>query len=289
MSYQPPPGPVPTFQVPPPPVPPAPPAPAKAPRRRGIIGVGVVLLLAGLVAGGVMFALSTKAVNDTVKKFARAPVGCTTTLQFEKKAVFTIFVETKGAALDVGGDCSGNGSSYDRAAGAPPTVSLSMVDSKDTAVALADSSSFSYDTGDYRGSAVQQVTIAQPGTYRLTVQSKDTDFAIAIGGDPEADARRMKYIGATAVAAGLLLGVLLMLIGLRRRTPPPPSGDDVGTWPPSGAPGTPAAPPAPPAPVAPMAPAPFQVPTTPPGTHAPGSPLPPPPPPGAPGGWGSTR
>jgi hypothetical protein len=249
-----------------------------------------MLLLAGLVAGGVMFVLSTKAVGDTVKKFARAPVGCTTTLQFEKKAVFTIFVETKGVALDVGGDCSGNGSSYDRAAGAEPTVSLSIVDSKDAPVALADSSSFSYDTGDFRGAAVQQVAITQPGTYRLTVQSKDTDFAIAIGGDPEADARRMKYIGATAVAAGLLLGVLLMLLGLRRRTPPPPSTDDLGSWP--SLPGTPAAPAvqaATAAPVAPVAPAPFQVPTTPPGTPAPGSPLPPPPPPGAPGGWGSTR
>jgi hypothetical protein len=281
MSYQPPPGPVPTFQIPPPPVPPPPPAPAKPTRRRGLVGVGVVLLLVGLVAGGVMFALSTKATGDTVKKFARAPVGCTTTLQFEKKAVFTIFVETKGVALDVGGDCSGNGSSYNRAAAPPPTVSLSMVDSSDTAVTLADSSSFSYDTGDYRGAAVQEVTINQPGTYRLTVQSKDTDFAIAIGGDPEADARRMKYIGATAVAAGLLLGVLLMLLGLRRRTPPPPSTVDEGSWPLAAAP-TPVVP-------ATAAPAPFQVPTTPPGTPVPGSQLPPPPPPGAPGGWGTTR
>jgi hypothetical protein len=242
-----------------------------------------VLLFAGLVAGGVMFALSTKAVGDTVKKFARAPVGCTTTLQFEKKAVFTIYVETKGAALDVGGDCSGNGSSYDRAAGAAPTVSLSMVDAKDAAVTLADSSSFSYDTGDYRGAAVQQVTITEPGNYRLTVQSKDTDFAIAIGGDPEADARRMKYIGATAVAAGLLLGVLLMLLGMRRRTPPPPPTEDVAAWTAAAA-----APPAPP-----MAPTPFQVPTTPPGTPPaaplPGAQLPPPPPPGAPGGWGTSR
>jgi hypothetical protein len=288
MSYQPPPGPVPTFHVPPPPVPPAPPAPLKPQRRRGIIGVGAVLLLAGLIAGGVMFVLSTKAVNDTVKKFARAPVGCTTTLQFEKKAVFTIFVETKGAALDVGGDCSGNGSSYDRAAGEPPTVSLNLVDSTDTAITLSVGSSFSYDTGDYRGSAVQQVTITQPGTYRLTVESKDTDFAIAIGGDPDADARRMKYIGATAVAAGLLLGVLLMFLGMRRRTPPPPAGDDVAAWP--SAPSTPTAATAPAASVASSGTvAPFQVPTTPPGTPTPGSPLPPPPPPGAPGGWGSTR
>jgi hypothetical protein len=295
MSYQPPPGPVPTFLVPPPPVPPTPPVPAKPPRRRGLIGVGVVLLLAGLVAGGVMFVLSTKAVGDTVKKFARAPVGCTTTLQFEKKAVFTIYVETKGVALDVGGDCSGNGSSYDRSGDPPPTVSLSLVDSKEAPVALTDSSAFSYDTDDYRGAAVQQVSITQPGTYRLTVQSAATDFAIAIGGDPDADARRMKYIGATAVAAGLLLGVLLMLLGLRRRTLPP-SIDAGLEWPPStGAPSTgpapaaPFTPAAPAAPAPPPSPAPFQVPTTPPGTPVPGSPLPPPPPPGAPGGWGSTR
>jgi hypothetical protein len=252
----------------------------------------VLLLLIGIVAGAVMFVLSTKAVNDTVKKFARAPVGCTTTLQFEKKAVFTIYVETKGAALDLEGGCPGTGRAYDRASGTPPVVRFELKDSKDVTVALADSSAFSYDTGDYRGAAVQQVSIPGPGTYRLTPTSSDTDFAIAIGGDPKADARRMKYIGATAVAAGLLLGVLLLLLGMRRRTPPPPSLDDADLWPSSAVPAAPAVPVAPAAPVAPagpMAPAPFQVPTTPPGTRPPGSPLPPPPPPGAPGGWGSTR
>lgn len=261
MSYEPPPGPVPTFQIPPPPAPPPPATPPKPARRRGVVGLGVVALVAGLAAGGVMFVLSSKAVGDTVKKFARAPVGCTTTLQFEKKAVFTIFVETKGAALDVGGDCAGNGSSYDRADTTPPTVSLTMVDGNGTPVSLTDSSSFSYDTGDYRGAAVQQVTIDQPGAYKLTVQSKDDNFAIAIGGDPETDARRMKLIGATAVAAGLLIGVLLVMLGMRRRTPPPTAEPLPAStvWPPNPPVG---------------APPPFQVPTTPPGT-----PLPPPPPP----------
>jgi hypothetical protein len=254
-------------------------------RRRGLIGVGVLLLLGGLAAGGVIFVLSPKVVENTVQHFSRAPVGCMTTLDFTKKAVFTIYVETKGVALDVGGDCAGNGRSYDRSPATPPTVTLSLVDSKGIAVPMADSTRFSYSTGDYRGTAVQQVTIATTGTYNLTVQSKDSDFAIAIGGDPDADARRMKYIGATAVAAGLLLGVLLILLGMRRRTPPPPAADD-GQMFAERAPATPLVP------HAPMQPVPFQVPTTPPGTPSPGASLPPPSPPGMPGmpgGWGTTR
>ena len=231
MSYQPlppgggaaPAGPMPTFHTPPPPAPPTPPAPPIGVRRRGVVGLGVVLLLGGLVAGGVLFVLATKATGEAVKKFARAPVGCTTTLQFEKSAMFTIFVETKGTAIDVGGNCAGNGSSYDRGDGAPPTVTLTLVDAQDKAVTMTDSNAFSYDTGDFKGAAVQQVVVDQPGTYRLTVESKDDNFAIAIGADPHSESRRMKYVGAAAVAAGMLLGVLLMLLGSRRGTPPAPT------------------------------------------------------------------
>ena len=293
MSYQPlppaggqPPGPMPTFSVPPPPEPP-PPEPIR--RHRGQIGFGVILLIGGLVAGGVLFALSATAKNETLKKFARAPVGCTTTLQFEKKAVFTIYVETKGASLDVGGDCAGNGNSYDRGDAAAPTVRLSLVDGQDASVPMTPSSKYSYTTPDFRGASVEQVDIQAPGVYRLTVESKDDNFAIAIGGDPAVDSRRMRLIGAGCAAAGLLVGMTLLLLGLRRRATP----DAEVEWSPTAVASSPSFSVPPNAPVissVPISPTSMPPPPPPPSPHG----FQPPPPPNMPsnvppssGGWGA--
>jgi hypothetical protein len=204
---------------------PAAPVPAPTPelagrRRKGLLFGGLAAIVVGLVGGGILVGLSSGVTADTVKGFARAPVGCTTTLQFDKVAVFTLFVETKGTAIDVGGDCSGNGAAYDRGAGDPPRVTLTMVDDNDTAVPLTDSTAYSYDTGDFRGEAIQQVEITAPGTYRLTVVSDDTEFAIAVGGDPEVDSSTMQALGGGVALAGLLLGVVLVVLGLRKRKGP---------------------------------------------------------------------
>lgn len=113
------------------------------------------------------------------------------------------------------GDCAANGASYDRGDDDPPRVSLSLFDSADQVVELTAADSPSYSTGGYRGQATQRVRIAEPGTYRLTVTSDATDFAIAVGGDPDVDAASMKTAGIAAAIGGLLLGGLLILLGLR--------------------------------------------------------------------------
>ena len=51
--------------------------------------------------------------EEAVKSLARAPVGCTTTLVFDKPATFTIYIETKGKLSELSGDCDASGGSYE--------------------------------------------------------------------------------------------------------------------------------------------------------------------------------
>ncbi len=197
---------------------------------RGALFAGLALVIIGLGAGAALFALSGSTEESTVKKFARAPVGCTTTLQFDKRTTFTLYVETKGSVSDVGGDCAANGSSYDRGGDDLPDVSLSLVDGDDQEVDLTSASATKYSAGAFKGQALQAVKIDDPGTYRLTVTSDDTDFAIAIGGAPDADSSMMKSAGIGAAVAGVVLGGLLILLGRRKKGGPVAPAAAGNTW-----------------------------------------------------------
>ena len=210
---------------------PSPAAAAAAPKRRkGLMLSGIAVAVVGIGAGVALVALSGAATERTVEQFARAPVGCTTTLEFERTGTFTLFVETKGKVAAVEGDCAATGVGYDRGDDDLPRVSLSLVDSAGSPIELAAASSPSYVAGAFEGQAIQEVLITQPGTYRLTVTSEDTDFAVAVGGDPDADAATMKTIGIVVALGGLLLGGLLLLLGRRARGEPPAAPSLGAPW-----------------------------------------------------------
>ena len=86
--------------------------PTKGKRRKGLIALGLILLLGGVLGGGAMVAKSMSNYEESVKSLARAPVGCTTTLVFDKPATFTVYIETKGKLGQLGGDCESAGSEY---------------------------------------------------------------------------------------------------------------------------------------------------------------------------------
>ena len=275
---------VPTVPPPPPPVAmqyptygsgPVPPvgaaALAPAQRRKGLIFTGIAVAVLGIGAGVVLVALSGSAKEGTIKNFARAPVGCTTTLEFDKSATFTLYIESKGRIGAVDGDCEAGGTTYQRSDDGLPRVSLTLLNASDEEASLTAVDSPSYAEGDFAGQAQQSVDITEPGTYRLTVTSDDTDFAIAIGGKPDADSEAMILAGVGATTLGVLLGGLLLLLGLRRKksTPPTsPTGGSSAMWQPRQAPlpgwqpqaavpgGYPSSPPPPFTPTAPPAPGP---------------------------------
>jgi hypothetical protein len=252
--------------------------------------VGELLLLAGIGGGVALYATSGSTYESAVKDMARAPLGCTTTLDFSKAGTFNFFVETTGNTADIGGDCAANGDSYDRDATDLPTVDLVLTDADDNQIDLDRNDGITYDAAGFVGSSVRSVRIDEPGSYRLQVSSDDENFAIAVGKDPQQDADDQKNLGIGLAALGLIVGGGLTLLGLRRKRPPsaaPPGGPTWGQQVPmQQAPGWP------PQQAAPQPPQPTWAPTQPqqfpPQATWPQQPQVPPPP-AAPPGWGAPQ
>lgn len=201
------------------PVPSPSPPPVKGKRRKGLIWLGLLLMVGGLIGGGLLVMQSESNYEEAVKTLARAPVGCTTTLVFDKADTFTIYIETKGKVGDLTGDCEANGAAYQHAGDKLPKVSMTLVDSSDAEIDLQRGSTASYDVAGSVGTGSRTVTITEPGTYRLNVESEDSDFAVAIGKDPKADSELLKTVGGAVALGGLVLGLTSFLLGLRRRRP----------------------------------------------------------------------
>jgi len=238
MSYQPIPNP-PVVQQP---AEPFAPGPARGGRRKGLIGLGALALLGGVGTGVAMIVASGSSYDDAVESLARAPIGCTTSLEFDSTGTYTIFVETEGRTGDVRGDCDASDDDYRYRGDELPDVEVVVVDDDDEELDLDDEEGVSYDAAGFVGESIQSVEIEEEGSYAITVTSEEDDFAIAIGQDPKSDADTLRTAGIAAAVAGLVLGIPLILLGLRRKgapargglgTPPPPApggGASATTW-----------------------------------------------------------
>jgi hypothetical protein len=194
-------------------------APVKGPRRKGMLIVGSVLFVVGigaLVACGV---LGVSKVSDSVDKLARAPIGCSTTLQFDQTGTFLLFVETKGHIGQVGGDCTSTSGSYSRTSATAPDVQVTITDDQGTPRQLNKAPGVKYDVDGFKGSSLQSVVVPTKGQYTLTVQSTDKDFVIAVGKDPS-NAGRGFFGGAVVGLLVALVGLVIALLGLRRKKLP---------------------------------------------------------------------
>src|SRR6187397_2782682 len=191
------------------------PAPA-APKKKGLLIAGIVVLVAGVGGGIVAFLASGSAADEGVENLARAPVGCTTRLDFEDAGTFTVYVETKGSTGDLGGDCPNDEADYEREDEDLPDVELTLVDSDDNEVDFEDDDSKSYDAGGAVGQSISTIEIEDPGRYELTVTSEDDDFAIAIGKNPEESADTLKLLSYALLGVGVILGGILIILGRRK-------------------------------------------------------------------------
>lgn len=190
--------------------------PAKGSRRKGLLAVGIVLLVGGVGTGAALFVASGSQYEDAVGKLQRAPVGCDTEFDFTGTGTFVFYTETKGEVGKIRGDCENAEKDYDHGDGRV-RVSLTLVDGDGNEVDLSRKSGITYDAGGFTGTAVRSVDIDEPGEYTLSVESDDDDFAIAVGRDPKADADSLKNTAIIVAAAGLVLGLLVVLLGMRRK------------------------------------------------------------------------
>ncbi|MCU1501110.1 MAG: hypothetical protein JWM12_464 [Ilumatobacteraceae bacterium] len=216
------------------------PSPSGAPagkRNTVLLVLGIVLVVVGVVAGLLLINRASSSVADNAQQLARAPGGCTTSLQFDKTGEFLVFYESKGRVGELDGDCGGNDASFDSGSSDRPDVQLNLADPDDAPATIEDASGISYDAGGFTGEEIGKVRIDAPGLYQLTVEPADpsASYAIAIGKDPTSDEGPLKAIGVGILIAGVVLGVLLIAIGLRRRGGAEPLVTAVpgGTWSPT--------------------------------------------------------
>jgi hypothetical protein len=212
-----------------------------SPAGRTLRTVGLIGLLVGVVAAVVVWFLAGKRYDDAVADLAPAPVGCDTTLVFDRTGTFTFFVETKGRIGELEGDCGTDDREYEFAGDGLPRVSITLRDEGGDEVDLDRVSSPTYDRGGSRGEAVRTAQIDAEGEYTLTVDANADDVVVRVGGDPATGVTAMR-IGAGAL---LLLGLGLGAVGLSsgRRGPTTPAGPAAEPWRPMPGQAPPSAPP----------------------------------------------
>ena len=183
-------------------------------RRKVLLTLGLASLLVGIGAAVGLTLASKNQYKDGVQKLQRAPVGCDTQLDFSATGTFILYLETKGRIGALPGDCSAANNTYNHTDGRAK-VNLSLIDDSGSPLTIDRAKEASYDNDGFVGTAIREVTIANPGSYTLSVSSESDDVAVAVGHNPKADSRGIGRIGLGVGLAGLLLGILLTLLGLR--------------------------------------------------------------------------
>lgn len=208
--------------------------PPKAPRRTGLLALGLLVLIGGIGAGAAMALRASSQYTDAVTRLQRAPVGCDTQFDFTGTGTFTFFIETKGKIGTLRGDCANTETSYARRPGKDlPQVTLTLLDAGGAEVKLTRSSDMSYDAGGFVGTSTRTLALSESATYTLTVESDDTDFAIAVGRDPKGDYDQQRAISLGIAAGALLIGGVLTALGIRRKAAPPTPAQGVVPMPPA--------------------------------------------------------
>jgi hypothetical protein len=208
--------------------------------------VGVVSLVALLGVAAALWVGSGQRRSDNIAAFARAPVGCDTTLDFEATGTFFLYVETSGEIDLLAGECDAD-QRYDRDPGDPPDVAVTLIDADGALVELGDPDSLDYDVDGFVGAAVHNVQIETPGDHVLTVApTEGAPFAVAVGRSPDEGVALLRWGAVAAAIAGLVIGGVFLALGSRRMpprsAPAAPWTPDAADWPAS-PPGFPAPPP----------------------------------------------
>jgi hypothetical protein len=227
---------------------------------------GLLAFVVALIGAVVLWLLAGKRYDDAVADLAPAPIGCQTTLVFDRTGTYTFFVETKGKVSDLDGDCNADDRVYD-VEGTPP-VTLTLVDGNGDEVDLDRADGPSYDRDGSSGVGVRTAEIAETGDYVLTADSDEPEVMIRVGRDPSSGVTAMRIGAIVLLVAGVAAAIVGFVIG--RPRPAPAALAPTALWPTQLAQRPP-----------PVAPPYANPPTPPPYSQPPGSgrPLPPPRPP----------
>jgi len=211
-----------------------------------MLAVGVVALVGLLAVVLALWNASGERTADNVAGFARAPVGCDTTLDFEATGTFVVYIETTGELEELAGACDAE-LRYDRDADDAADPELTLINPNGDDVGFDDAGDVSYDDDGFVGSSTLTVQIDTPGDHVLTVAPTSGDaFAVAVGRSPEDGVALLRWGAVAAAIGGLVLGGVFLVLGSRRTSDSTPAesawAPDGGSWP-SAPPGFPVPPP----------------------------------------------
>lgn len=178
-------------------------------RGRGTAAAfGLFCLFVGLVGGAVLYIVAERRPATNVEGFARAPVGCNTTLEFAEAGTFYVFEEVGASADEVGNGCEPV---------ADPTARFQVEFTGELTPASTDATTeLSYDVAGFDGRSVQSVEIVEPGQYTIEVIGDDLTVAAAIGRDPDEGVDDLRRSALILAVAGIALGLLLLTVSGRR-------------------------------------------------------------------------
>lgn len=185
--------------------------------RLRLLGAGA--LLVGIVGGALLWWLAGNRYDEAVADLAPAPLGCDTTLVFDRTGTYTVFVETKGEVGEIDGDCDADDRSYDLGDDDVPSVDVVLVDERGDDIDLDRVDGPRYDTSDAKGEGVRSVEIDEPGDYVLTAEADSSDVMVRVGRDPSQGVAAIRIAAILVLLAGLVGGVLLFVAAARRATP----------------------------------------------------------------------
>ena len=194
---------------------------ATSSKRRRMVVLGTMVVALGVVAAIALWVAGGVRRTNAIDNFARAPIGCDTTLDFADTGTYILFVETTGRLDEVRGDCAAP-REYD-VEDIRPAVSITMIDPDGEQLELRDvSNSVTYSTDGYVGRSELEVEIAEAADHVIRVEtSEDASFAVAVGRNPDDGVALLRggavALGLTAVVAGLAMA----LAGGRERDRPP--------------------------------------------------------------------
>ncbi len=185
-------------------------------RRSILIGLGALAMAVGVVGAVALWTIGGERRSDAVAGFARAPVGCDTTLDFVETGEYFVFIERAGRLDGIRGDCDVEGA-YDVGA-VTPDADIAIVDPEGQPIALDRTvTDLEYSQGGFVGAAAFTIDITETDDHVVRVESPaDEVFVVAVGRDPNEGVAALRGGAAAVGILGLLLGAGLILLGARR-------------------------------------------------------------------------
>lgn len=187
--------------------------------RVALIVTATAILLAGLVATLVLLVDAQRRTGAQIDAFARAGVGCTTTMRIERAGEYFVFAELGAEPVERVG-CA-------PVADPGARFSVDVAGAEGVRVAT-DDRSITYSRGVVSAGSVQRLTADGPAEVVVTVVGSDPGVVAALGPDPYAGVDDRRALALIIGAATLLVGGTLFLVGARADEA---AGDDTAAAP----------------------------------------------------------